>query len=870
MQESEFLVMNNQGVLLDASQIPSATGSEVTIYKGATLVSAATSMQGIRISQGQTMHVSNGGSVENIEIFSAGVINVSNGGVATGISYSDEGASVNVLSGGQLLNAENMTGVTVSSGGIVSGGSFEILSVKAGGSASDFSVGGRAANLTPASGAFISDVTITSGALLKTLKITSAVVENITVSRGGAIENFLTHAGSSPAFIEKLSNNALVGSAYGIYSIGGVLMVSSGGIVTDSVFTGAVGGSAGTLSLKAGASAYNVKFESGASFTTSNGAVIGNVEISNTAQECNLKKGVTLRGNLRTGSSYTQFVLTAGCIINFDLNYYDGEAMINNMEQLGKARRDKGSSPTFASCNYNEAPDYFITIPASIKDGEYVLASGLSKDRGFTKTVTVLGEKDTVLGTITVAECLDDKETKSKTVGDYKLTLAYTKTNTLTLTVAHAGEPETKSLTVTTLDDVVNAYDGKISLREAVLYASQGTKSTVVGHVGEAYIDFDRLTGDIALDTSNGTIIADTQNLVIESTSGINVITSDFSAFKFKQEATLKNVKVSTETLTVLPADVSVSVLVGKDVSASSSSDMETTINLGAGASNATVFGGPLVTKKTLDTAGNFVQTAGTITLNIQGGTFNDLIFAGGGALTWNSTECVTVANTSLNIDASVNKITINPTARNGMNFGGLYAGGAGFSRVSGTSTMTFTGDGSNLTFGTNVYVSGDSNNALTGGEWSGDASVHSGRYVQGNRTLVFNDFTGDFGATKIVYFDCVSFKESEDVNFTSNIINFSDVKEWSFEESFGINWANGVQNDFTNDSFEVDFSSVSGSKTLIQAASSDAFEGFDAMEEVKLAGLVATWSSEINGYATVLYSLTVTEDNKLVVSTIA
>lgn len=865
MQESEFLVMNNQGVLLDASQIPSATGSEVTIYKGATLVSAATSMHDIKLTAGQTMHVSEGGSVENIEIVGAGIMNVSNGGVATGVSYSDEGAAVNVLSGGQLLDAENMVGVTVSRGGIVSGGTFNTISVKGGGSASDITVGGVGASLIPASDAVLKNITISRGGLLKA----GAVAENVTVSGGGAIENFLTQVGTA-AFIEKISNNAIVGSASGICSIDGELKVGDGGFVTDSVFTGALGANGGFLVLSAGASAADVNFESTGRFTVSSGAVLsGTVEIAKDAGKCTLGKGATLRGILDTDSSYTALVLTVGCNINFDLSFYSGEAMINNMENLGADNR-KLNPKMFAKQNYNEAPNYFITIPASIKDGEYVLASGLSKDRGFTKTVTVLGEKDTVLGTITVAECLDDKETKSKTVGDYKLTLAYTKTNTLTLTVAHAGEPETKSLTVTTLDDVVNAYDGKISLREAVLYASQGTKSTVVGHVGEAYIDFDRLTGDIALDTSNGTIIADTQNLVIESTSGINVITSDFSAFKFKQEATLKNVKVSTETLTVLPADVSVSVLVGKDVSASSSSDMETTINLGAGASNATVFGGPLVTKKTLDTAGNFVQTAGTITLNIQGGTFNDLIFAGGGALTWNTTECVTVANTSLNIDASANKITINPTARNGMNFGGLYAGGAGFARVSGTSTMTFTGDGSNLTFGTNVYISGDSNNALTGGEWSGDASVHNGRYVQGNRTLAFNGFTGNFGATKIAYFDCVSFNESNDVNFTSSKIDFSDVKEWSFNESFGINWANGVQNDFTNDSFEVDFASASGSKTLIQAASSDAFEGFDAMEEVKLAGLVATWSSEINGYATVLYSLTVTEDNKLVVSTIA
>ena len=97
-----------------------------------------------------------------------------------------------------------------------------------------------------------------------------------------------------------------------------------------------------------------------------------------------------------------------------------------------------------------------------------------------------------------------------------------------------------------------------------------------------------------------------------------------------------------------------------------------------------------------------------------------------------------------------------------------------GAGTIGGDVTVTFTGDGGNLHFGENSFVSGDSEYAY------GKTS-----YVEGCKTLVFDDFSGVFsGNLQGNAFDTVSFGNGAQVNFQGAGVSqdFHYVTTWNFE----------------------------------------------------------------------------------------
>lgn len=189
-------------------------------------------------------------------------------------------------------------------------------------------------------------------------------------------------------------------------------------------------------------------------------------------------------------------------------------------------------------------------------------------------------------------------------------------------------------------------------------------------------------------------------------------------------------------------------------------------LDISGGTFNGTVYGGAFAygtgSKSTTIEAGT-ATVAGDIYVAISGGVFNADIF--GGSLASNSHIATT--NTSItgdiliSLDATDNVITLN---------GSVYAGSLGKGAVTGNTTILVTGDGDNLVFGSDSYLTGTSEYGTT---------VNS--YVSGNKTLVFDGFSGEFnGIIANGAFDTVDLYGESLVWMTN--AEFDGVSTWNID----------------------------------------------------------------------------------------
>ena len=191
-------------------------------------------------------------------------------------------------------------------------------------------------------------------------------------------------------------------------------------------------------------------------------------------------------------------------------------------------------------------------------------------------------------------------------------------------------------------------------------------------------------------------------------------------------------------------------------------------------------------------TSGNSVKVGGT-NLTITGGTFEQMVFGGNGAKSIAaSTQAASTVdgNVSVLVDASTNSISFAKS---------LVGGSVGEGKITGDVTVTFKGNGSNLSFGDTAYVGGDS-------QKSEKYANTEKKFVGGNRELVFQGFTGEFGANIRNTFDEVSFTGSS-VTFTGKEdVDLRYIKTWNFDVSDGwtdLTWENG-SNDFKGDTINL------------------------------------------------------------------
>ena len=464
---------NNTVVSQGCSVIVSSAGEAryTTVSSvGSMFVSANGEAKYTTVLRGGYVYVRSDGDANWTQVSSGGYMNVSNGGFAGSTTIS-KGGSVTVLSGG----AVNRTTVA-SSGALV---------VFDGGVANFTTVSGSG-TMTVSSGAKTTSTTLSGGRLFLRGSATKvdisggyvdvsagAQVSSAVVASGGSI--YASAGGSTFRTVVSRSGCMIVygGTATSttIYS-GGSMFVSNNGLTNSATLSG------GTLFLRPGGSTFRTVMSSGAfmrvydnakatsttvyskgcmhvssggtattntilssgriwacsggttlSTTVSKGGVLavfeGGTAISTTVT--GLDAAIVIRsdgkhtGRLQIAEGATVLVSEGG-LIDFDISTVAPETTA----QVSGFSRIEGS------------PNFTITVSSEPTLGKYNLADGVGS--GFDKTITVVTDSGTTLGTVKVGQTLEYNDI------DYSLGLA---SGQLTLTVAAADLTPPAAPTVT-------------------------------------------------------------------------------------------------------------------------------------------------------------------------------------------------------------------------------------------------------------------------------------------------------------------------------------------------------------------------------------------------------------------------------------
>ncbi len=202
-------------------------------------------------------------------------------------------------------------------------------------------------------------------------------------------------------------------------------------------------------------------------------------------------------------------------------------------------------------------------------------------------------------------------------------------------------------------------------------------------------------------------------------------------------------------------------------------------------------------------------------------------------------------------VDASFNTVSFE---------GNLYAGSIGAGIILGSTTMTFTGLGENLSFAANSYVTGGS-----------QLSKKVLQYIGDTATLAFNGFSGDFSANVNNGFTNVAISGSN-VSFTGNNVFLGAVSDWEVEVASAdaeLTLANG-KNSFAGDTLSLTLADGAEPTTdgwNVIVGIDDTLAGWNAFSSVSIGGDAATYSDgewRNSGYR--LYR----EDNALKLASIA
>ncbi len=274
------------------------------------------------------------------------------------------------------------------------------------------------------------------------------------------------------------------------------------------------------------------------------------------------------------------------------------------------------------------------------------------------------------------------------------------------------------------------------------------------------------------------------------------------------------------------------------------------------GTVNGVVTGGGFLQNSTEASAGAYTQN-GSVTVNISGGTIDTVVFAAGASRKKVGDGQMTVTGSvNVTIDCSANEVGLYE----------VYAGFNGNGTIGGDTTMTFTGKGENLTF---AKVTGKTYNGVFGD----NGGIESGA---ADRTLVFDDFKGDFTANNIKKFDTVKFTKGSEVTFTQSGLNLSPVTEWDFAFGTSLNWTgNYVFNNLEGDTLSFgalgDGVNLTDPWEVMTASNADAFDGWDYAENnVSIFGKTASFDNNVwsaDGYQLACIDDNNTNTKKLVIS---
>ncbi len=232
------------------------------------------------------------------------------------------------------------------------------------------------------------------------------------------------------------------------------------------------------------------------------------------------------------------------------------------------------------------------------------------------------------------------------------------------------------------------------------------------------------------------------------------------------------------------------------------------------------VAGGNYIQKEGGTVYGGSGTRASNTFVTISGGAFLRDVFGGNisakNAFSTTTNSYVT-GSTDVTIDARENEIFIG---------GNLIAGSSGKGTVHATNVV-FKGAGSNLVFGGNSVVCGDSH----------DATTTCSCVDKNCRSLVFDHFSGTLGA-RIAGFDTVTFSGgSVDLAYASRL---GEISTWDFRDGAVVNFGD-VANNFQSDTLIFGVF-AENEWTVMTATDESAFANWDyGYDTVMIAGEKAT-----------------------------
>ncbi len=676
------------------------------------------------------------------------------------------------------------------------------------------------------------------------ITLTGSTVSDNTAGSGGGMR--VNNAGA----VFNISDSIFSGNiATASNATGGAITINSGsGTITDTIFTNntAVNGgaiyNAGTLVLE------GVSFNGNTATTGSGNAIYnaGTMTVKDAVFAAGQtvysnNKPLTFAGTITIGDSIggngfgfdnASLIFTNTETIDWRKNQYtivnDGIVSIKfngNEVRFGNAT---------GATSYLDLSATAITIDCALPadDVTLTIASGITLADG--QAITVNGIAVTV-GT-------------AFTVDDSNYLAAYT-ANALTLSKIPAENADITG-TVTGLDTIASStnYKGKVFGGETVTGGTVTTASAVTANAGDSNVN--ALFGGSNINADSTAIVA--------ADSSVNVSGIESANFVFGGHYVAGGTVALTGNTEVTISDGTFNRFVGGGNIVNTGATMritgDSTLNISGGVFNEVVAGG------SNSQGGKITYRGATITTNISGGTFNKRVFGGNIAskqvYATKNAASVTLIDIENNSDINLNI----DSGSNDIYFGSdIVAGSYTNGKVIGTTTVTFTGLGENLDF-TGV-LTGDSTSA-------GEAN----KYVTGTRTLVFDDFDGDFSASGIVAFDDVKFINGSEMTFTTTDLRLSPVRNWTFELGSTLNWEMGT-NSFFGDTLTIDFggASLDSNWTIINGCETTLTywdNGF-ALNGVVINGETAAWDSALGCYTSENYKL-FSENNDLIVGKLA
>ena len=263
-------------------------------------------------------------------------------------------------------------------------------------------------------------------------------------------------------------------------------------------------------------------------------------------------------------------------------------------------------------------------------------------------------------------------------------------------------------------------------------------------------------------------------------------------------------------------------------------------VNVSGGYARIVAGGGMLDREETTALWTYCYKYIGDTEINVTGGTI-DYLFGGNVARKkLNGAYTEMHGDTAINIDVSgTNKVRLKY----------VYAGSnstSGSQAIQqGNTCVTFTGLGSNLRWSSTGGVGGDG-----AGKY---ADIDKSQY---ERKLVFDDFTGDFGAPEITRFDHLVLNDST-VVFTGAKLDLGEVAVWEFSLGSSLALNTGV-NSFDGDNliFGAANQSITTDWVAITGYCKTLFGGWDSAHVTVCGGTLTTydpdtltWSSAASPY---------------------